>query len=128
MCRTILSSSSDKWKTDKEVSAPSNRSGRLCGACKEDFSPLVYSYDVHCMNCTSLANKHNWLRFVAVAFVPLTFFYIFILLFKFNANSASMLAFVFLAQIATQTFGTKTAAVHLKQHSPRFCNTSSDFL
>ena len=86
----------------------------------EDFSPVVYSYDVHCMKCTSSANKRNWLRFLAVAFLPLTFFYIFVLLFKFNANSPSMHAFVFLAQIATQTFGTKTAAVQLKQHSPRF--------
>ena len=110
----------DKWKIDKEVCAPFNRTGRLCGACKKDFSPLVYSYDVYCMNCTSSANKHNWLRFVAVAFVPFTFFYMFILLFKFNTNSPSMHAFVFLAQIATQTFGTKTAAVQLKQHSPRF--------
>ena len=110
----------DKWKIDEEVCAPFNRSGRLCGACKEDFSPLVYSYGVHCMNCTILLSKRNWLQFVAVAFIPLTFFYLFVLLFKFNANSPSMHAFVFLAQIATQTFGTKTAAVELKQRSPTF--------
>ena len=110
----------DKWKIDKVVCAPYNRSGRLCGACKEGFSPLVYSYEIHCMNCSSFLNKHNWLRFMAAAFAPLTCFYLFVLLFKFNANSPDLHGFVLLAQIATQTCGAKTAAVQLKQYDPGF--------
>lgn len=109
-----------RWKLDDVMCGPFNRSGRLCGACKEGYSPLVYSYQVHCVNCSNLANRHNWLRFTVVSFAPLTLFYFFIVLFKFNANSPSMHGFVFLAQVASQTFGSKTAAVQVKGHSPGF--------
>ena len=75
------------------------RDGRLCGACKRSYSPLVYSYQLHCKKCTDTESKYNWAKFVAMAFVPLTGFYIFVLVFKFNANSPRMQGYVFFAQV-----------------------------
>ena len=75
------------------------RDGRLCGGCKHGYSPLAYSYQLHCKKCTDTESKYNWAKFVAMAFVPLTGFYIFVLVFKFNANSPRMQGYVFFAQV-----------------------------
>lgn len=84
-----------------------NRDGAFCGACKEGFSPLVYSYKLHCKRYLETEVVWNWFTFLAIAFLPLTLFYIFILLFKFNVNSPSLHGFVLLAQMLTQTSSTK---------------------
>ena len=76
-----------------------NRDGRLCGACMDGYSPLVYSYQLYCKKCSDEESKYNWAKFIAMAFVPLTGFYSFVVLFKFNANSPSLQAFVFFAQM-----------------------------
>ena len=73
-----------------------NREGRLCGKCKEGFSPLVYSYELRCVNCTNPGL--NVVTFIAVAFVPLTMFYLFVVFFKFNANSPALQAYILGAQ------------------------------
>ena len=48
-----------------------NRDGRLCGRCKDGYHPLVYSYDMRCVECKSKNVKYNWLLFIVAAFVPL---------------------------------------------------------
>ena len=37
---------------NKAVCGYLNRTGRLCGQCKEGFSPPVYSYDLWCVECS----------------------------------------------------------------------------
>ena len=57
-----------------------NRDYRLCSKCINKFCPLVYSYDLNCVKCSG---EYNWLKYVAVAYVPLTIFY-FIVVFLRN--------------------------------------------
>ena len=77
-----------------------NRSGRLCGKCKDGHHPLVYSYDMKCVQCKGV--KYNWLTFIVVAFVPLTLFFIFVIGCGISASSPQLEAFVVYAQtIAT---------------------------
>ena len=77
-----------------------NRGGRLCGKCKDNYHPLVYSYDMKCMQCKGM--KYNWLTFIIVAFLPLTLFFVFIISCGINASSPQLEAFVVYAQtIAT---------------------------
>ena len=75
-----------------------NRDGRLCGACMDGHSPLVYSYQLYCKKCSDEESKYNWAKFIAMAFVPLTGFYIIVVLFHINANSPEMHDFVLFAQ------------------------------
>ena len=82
-----------------------NRDGRLCGSCKKGYSPLVYSYDLHCKNCTG--GNYNWVKFVAAAFGPLTLFYLFVVVFQCNANSPVLYGFFNVVQAIT-------APAHLK--------------
>ena len=77
-----------------------NRDGRLCGKCKDNYHPLVYSYDMKCMQCKGM--KYNWLTFIIVAFLPLTLFFVFVISCRISASSPQLEAFVVYAQtIAT---------------------------
>ena len=57
-----------------------NRDGPLCSKCiLKDFSPLIYSY-LKCVPCKH--SHYNWLKFVIIAFIPLTPLYFLALLFQ----------------------------------------------
>ena len=71
-----------------------NRQGTLCGQCKDEHLPLAYSFDFTCVKCPH--SKTNWIKYISMAFVPLTAFYFVILLFK--VNIASSHGFVFFSQ------------------------------
>lgn len=86
---------------DNQTCRPFKRTGRLCGSCLPDHSPIVYSYNMSCMECPH-GNK-NWWKFILAAFGPLTLFYFFILLFKINAVSSSLHAVLFYSQVLSST-------------------------
>lgn len=76
----------DKW----------NRTGRLCGKCLPGFSPLVYSFDMRCVECPE-GNGNIW-KFILAAFGPLTIFYFFVLFFKINATSSQLHGYLIFSQ------------------------------
>ena len=43
--------------------------------------------------------KYNWLKYIAVAYVPLTVFYILIVALRLSVSSASMVVYVTVSQI-----------------------------
>ena len=65
-----------------------HRTGLLCGDCEDGHSPLVLSYNLSCVKCPD--GHKNWWKFILVAFVPLTFFYFFILLFNISVTSSHL--------------------------------------
>ncbi len=74
-----------------------NRTGLMCGECIAGHAPPVYSYSTACVECKDY--KYNWLKYIAVAYLPLTLFYIAIVLLKISVNSASMIVYVTMSQI-----------------------------
>jgi len=76
-----------------------NREGLLCGHCKEGHSLPVYSYQfLSCVNCQDYSYK-NWLKYIAIAFGPLTVFYIVVIACRISATSAKLNAFILVNQI-----------------------------
>ena len=75
------------------------RTGSLCGKCLPNHSPTVYSYSLKCVECPH--GHNNWWLFILLAFVPLTIFYIIILLLNINVASSSLHAFVLFCQIVS---------------------------
>ena len=71
-----------------------NRTGLMCGECIPNHAPSVYSYDLTCVECEDY--KYNWLKYIAVAYVPLTVFYIVIVVLKV---SGPMVAYVAASQM-----------------------------
>lgn len=89
-----------------------NRTGTLCGKCKDNYYPLAYSFEVNCIQCPD--GKANWWKYVLIAYFPLTLFYFIVLLFKINAASSSLFPFVLCAQAATSPIIARAELIFLK--------------
>ena len=75
-----------------------NRTGRFCGRCSNTHGLAAYSYQcLKCIPCQDYGYK-NWLRYFAVALLPLTAFYIFAVLLSFNVTSSSFNGVVLVIQ------------------------------
>ena len=74
-----------------------NRDGQLCGECKTNYSPPVYSYDLKCRMCSG--GQYNWIKYVVIAFVPLTVFLFLVLCCRISATSPQLYGFVMFSQI-----------------------------
>ena len=73
-----------------------HRTGTLCGECMGGYVPPTYSYIMECIKCPH--THHNWLKYVGVAFLPLTVFMIIILVFRVSVLSPKLHALVFALQ------------------------------
>jgi len=81
-----------------------HRNGQFCGKCEENFGLAVYSYDIfNCVRC-----KHHsygkWIAFFATALIPLTLFYLAILIPRISLTSSRFNELVFTIQILTSPF------------------------
>ena len=91
-----------------------NRIGRFCGRCNDTYGLAAYSYQVFsCIPCQNYGYR-NWLRYFAVALLPLTAFYIAAVLLSFNVTSSSLNGIVFVIQCILSPL-----QVTLVQGSPR---------
>ena len=79
--------------------SPLNRTGLMCGQCEPGYAPPVYSYALECVQCSS--NGYNWLKYIAIAFFPLTVFYLFVILFRTSVTSPQLNAYVLFSQLVT---------------------------
>ncbi len=76
-----------------------NRNGTLCSQCVDGMYMRAYSYDMSCTTCSG--GWINILKYILVAFVPLTVFYLMILLCRINIPSSRLQGFVIVCQMAT---------------------------
>ena len=65
----------------------------------DGYSPPVYSYYPHCVNCTSGTN--NWPKYLAVSLLPTTVFFLGILTLRLRATSPLLNGYIMLCQIIT---------------------------
>ena len=74
-----------------------NRKGQMCGRCSDNFAPSPYSYSFECSDCSNY--KHNWVKYIVIAYFPLTVFFMAVIIFRFNAMSPSVTSFIIVCQI-----------------------------
>ena len=72
-----------------------NRAGTLCGQCKKGYHPLVYSFDMNCVQCPN--GMSNWWKYVLAAYLPLTLFFFIVVFFEVSITS-HLNGFVFCSQ------------------------------
>ena len=75
------------------------QTGRMCTECVNGYAYPVYSYSLACVECKDY--KYNWLKYIAVAFLPLTVFYIIVILFRISVTSGAMNGYVLMCQLLT---------------------------
>ena len=76
-----------------------NRQGPLCGECRDGYAPPVYSYELECVKCENY--HYNWLKYLAVAFLPLTVFFVIVTFFSISFTSPLLSGVVMFFQLVT---------------------------
>ncbi len=84
---------------NNKTCGPYHRKGVMCGECIEGYGLPVYSYSLSCVKCSHY--KYNWLKYIAVAYIPLTIFYFMVILFRISATSGVMIGYVTVCQMIT---------------------------
>ena len=87
-----------------------HREGQLCGRCNSNFTPPVYSYSTDCVQCSDY--DHNWAKYLAVAFLPLTVFFVIVIIFRVSATSGSMNAFILVNQLVSTPAILRSTYIH----------------
>ena len=77
---------------------PMNRKGRVCSRCIDGFAPSVTSIGYECSNCTG--TWYGVPLYLCLEFVPLTVFYLAILVFQISVTSAPMTCCVMYSQLS----------------------------
>jgi len=77
------------------------RTGQLCGSCEKGYGYPVYSYAIKCVNCTESDFKRNLLKYLIIAFVPLTVFYLVVMVFKISITLGNMVGYILTSQVVT---------------------------
>ena len=85
---------------------PLNRKGYLCSECSDGFGPsmILTTYTDVCYNCTEL--WYGMTLYLFLEFVPITVFYILILVFQVSVTSAPMTCFIMYSQLTIIAFRT----------------------
>ena len=76
---------------------PMNRKGFLCKDCIDGFGMSVTSLGYKCSNCTDV--WYGIPLYLAVELIPITLFYLIILIFKVHLTSAPMTLYIFYNQL-----------------------------
>lgn len=93
--------SNSTQQVNEEMCREMNREGQLCSSCKEGYGLSVYSYSIVCVNCSSSNLMQNISKFIAFTFIPLTVFYLIVIIFKISVTSGNMIAYVLACQLVT---------------------------
>ena len=74
-----------------------NREGLMCGRCIENYGVPLYSYQLKCVKCSN--DRVGWVKYVAISYIPLTVFYIFLAVFRISATSGVLNTFILVSQL-----------------------------
>ena len=72
----------DPTQVNSSQCAPYNRRGLFCGECLEGFGPSVYSFDLHCANCSHMSTTAAISLYLVMELLPITVFYVTVLIFR----------------------------------------------
>ena len=111
---------------NKSICTHFHRTGLLCGDCEEGHSPLVLSYNLSCVRCPD--GHKNWWKFILAGFVPLTFFYFFVIIFNINVTSSRLHGVVWFSQALSMPALVRLIMSTLSYGSPHLLTATKTFL
>ena len=85
-------------KQDLQTCGYLNRQGQLCGKCQHNFYVSAYSYDIKCYQC-SHSLWTNIVKYICIAYLPLTVFLCVVVVFRISVTSPAMNAAVLCCQL-----------------------------
>ena len=93
----------DPTQVNSSQCAPYNRRGLFCGECLEGFGPSVYSFDLHCANCSHMSTTAAISLYLVMELLPITVFYVTVLIFCPVLLTGPQLGYVFGCQVIINT-------------------------
>ena len=90
---------SDPDLLNDTMCGPYNRKGLLCGRCIDGYGPAVYSLDMKCANCSRLSTGYAISVYLLLEFIPITLFFIVIVIFRLNITAGPLLGYVLFCQV-----------------------------
>ena len=96
---------------------PLNRKGIVCSECADGFGPSVTSLEHVCARCTDA--WYGVPLFLFLQFVPITVFYLIILVFQISMTSAPMTCFIMYAQLAVMSINILDSHSHVAMFTDR---------
>ena len=85
---------SDPDMLDDVMCGPYNRKGLLCGECIDGHGPAVYARDMKCAKC----NRGYIALYLVLELVPVTVFFVILVVFSLNITSGPLLGYVLFCQ------------------------------
>ncbi len=82
--------------------APLRRQGPYCEQCKTNHGPSVFTENLKCVNCNKAFS--GWMLYLTLEFLPLTVFFLVIILTGITPLSGNMNSFVMLSQLFSLLF------------------------
>lgn len=76
-----------------------NRDNRLCGNCTKGYSRPFYLHSEMCVQCSSKHAFRDWLKYIVIAYLPLTLFFVIVIFFGINFNAPPWKGFVIVCQV-----------------------------
>ena len=73
------------------------RTGQLCGKCKDGYALPAYSYNLSCVECTDYS--YNWVKYLAAAFLPLTLFFLVVIVFRVSVTAGPLDVYILFSQL-----------------------------
>ena len=89
---------------------PLNRKGLLCRDCLDGFGPAVIATGYTCENCTGHSH-YGIALYLLLELVPITGFYILIVVFQIRVTSAPLNGFILFSQIIASSYN-RSVSVH----------------
>ena len=111
---------------NNSVCATFHRTGLLCGDCEEGYSPFVLSYNLSCVKCPD--GHKNWWKFILGGSVPLTFFYLFVVIFNINVTSSRLHGVVWFSQVITTPQFIRQVMFELSHRNPHLLIAGKTFI
>ena len=88
----------DPDKLNDMMCGPYNRKGFLCGRCIDGHGAPVYSYDLKCADCSKLSTGYAVTLYLLLDLIPVTLFFICMVIFRLNITSGPLLGYVLFHQ------------------------------
>ena len=96
-------------KLNEYMCRPLNRKGYMCSECIDGFGPSMmssYMGDIMCYDCSEGSGWYGVILYLFIEFIPLTIFYLLILIFHIRITSAPMICFIMYSQLMIIAFQT----------------------
>jgi hypothetical protein len=84
---------------------PLNREGRVCSHCKEGYALAINSFDYDCIKCSE--KWYNIIFYILMESIPLTLFFVTILVFRVRLTSPPMTCFIMYSQLIVYVMHTE---------------------